>query len=554
MINKIIILFITWAAICPAATYYVATDGNDDNDGSSWTLAFKTISNGVARAVAPDDDVLVSNGTYLLTEVITITNSITVHSTNSYSNTFIDGGGVVQCVIVSNVNAAFEGFTVTNGLAVGGGGVIVYAGLVTNCAIMNNSATNGGGISLWGTNATAASCSIVSNFARSQGGGVHLSGANLINCRVLFNQGYISAGGILVYGVSKSFPSGVDGGIISNCLIAGNISTNNASSTGGGIFINSKGVLITDSIISNNNTAGLAGGFFINEYNDPLLIKVPSTAWIVNSTITRNTATNYGGGLIAEGASSVLITNCTISYNTARTANGGGIMDGYYLATSKMSSMTVTHSRVVGNVGVSGGGVLLKTNSLLSHCVVASNYAATSGGGIYIENISCATVRNCVISSNRTATGGGLYIPGGATTTVSACTIVDNYASTRGGGITLSAGVGGNRIWNSIICSNRSTAAPDLDVPSALSNSFYFSCANVLTNYLQGNTTNLPVFLDYSAGNLRLARNSSCINAGTNESWMPNGSDLDNRARIRYGAADIGAYEHIFEAAIFRGW
>ena len=89
---------------------------------------------------------------------------------------------------------------------------------------------------------------------------------------------------------------------------------------------------------------------------------------------------------------------------------------------------------------------------------------------------------------------------------------------------------------------------------SARTNSFYYSCSKLLTNTVQGNTTNNPVFLDAASGNYRLGRGSPGINAGTNEAWMISGVDMDSRARIRYNAADMGAYEHVYDAMIFRGW
>ena len=69
-----------------------------------------------------------------------------------------------------------------------------------------------------------------------------------------------------------------------------------------------------------------------------------------------------------------------------------------------------------------------------------------------------------------------------------------------------------------------------------------------------GNITNKPAFLDLAGGNLRLASNSPCLNAGDN-AFAPGATDLDGRARITGGTVDMGAYE--FQpgvSGVFLGW
>ncbi len=56
----------------PGATYYVATNGSDIADGTTWETAVLTISNAVAKTTAGTDVVLVSNGIYKITNTIEI--------------------------------------------------------------------------------------------------------------------------------------------------------------------------------------------------------------------------------------------------------------------------------------------------------------------------------------------------------------------------------------------------------------------------------------------------------------------------------------------------
>jgi len=62
-----------------------------------------------------------------------------------------------------------------------------------------------------------------------------------------------------------------------------------------------------------------------------------------------------------------------------------------------------------------------------------------------------------------------------------------------------------------------------------------------------------PKFKNFAGGDFHLSGNSPCINTGSNENWMTNGVDLDNRIRIRYGTVDMGAYELLHSGTIFSG-
>ena len=67
-----------------------------------------------------------------------------------------------------------------------------------------------------------------------------------------------------------------------------------------------------------------------------------------------------------------------------------------------------------------------------------------------------------------------------------------------------------------------------------------------------GNTTNNPLFAGWDKQDYRLTPGSPCLNTGANQDWMMNGIDLDNNRRIRYGTVDMGAYEMIHNATVYR--
>lgn len=61
----VLLLGVLAAPAANAATYYVATTGNDSNTGLTPSQAWRTIQRAVNQPVAPGDVVLVSNGTYV---------------------------------------------------------------------------------------------------------------------------------------------------------------------------------------------------------------------------------------------------------------------------------------------------------------------------------------------------------------------------------------------------------------------------------------------------------------------------------------------------------
>jgi len=104
-------------------------------------------------------------------------------------------------------------------------------------------------------------------------------------------------------------------------------------------------------------------------------------------------------------------------------------------------------------------------------------------------------------------------------------------------------------VENCIICSNLYGAnyAIPATVPPSFSNCCMFpALTGTATNYSANNITVPPQFVNWQAGDYRLARGSSCINAGVTRDWMTNTVDLGGRRRIdRFsGKVDIGCYEY----------
>ena len=209
------------------ATRYVAANGNDAADGTSWATAKATIQAGVSAITIPGGLVLVSNGVYAaggafaagLMNRVAITNAVTVQSVNGPEVTIIQGQGpmgasAVRCAYVAD-GAALVGFTLTNGFTQtsydnsgSGGGIYCdsAAGMVSNCALTGNSAYDGGGAS----DGALYNCVLTGNSAGYSGGGAF--DGTLYNCTLTGNSASYGGGGAY-------------GGTLYNCTLTGNSAT-----------------------------------------------------------------------------------------------------------------------------------------------------------------------------------------------------------------------------------------------------------------------------------------------------------------------------------------
>jgi predicted outer membrane repeat protein len=169
-----------------------------------------------------------------------ITNKVTLGSL-IFSNCFGANGGAFavaaggsvtldSCTFIGNTASSLGG-----AISVSGSGTLV----LNNCTLVLNQATNGGAIDTFG-DTTLTSCTIVSNLACANGGGLHLEGGG--------------GSSLAVY----------------NCTIAGN-----RAYSGGGIEDDAGSLAMQDSIVANNSLSGGSGpdvrnsvnGFYSSGYN-----------------------------------------------------------------------------------------------------------------------------------------------------------------------------------------------------------------------------------------------------------------------------------------------
>jgi parallel beta-helix repeat protein len=317
-----------------ANAIYVASDGNDFNDGSSWITAKATIQAGVEAQIYYGGLVLVSNGTYTVASEIVVDKDITIQSLNGPSSTIIDGQGSVRGFNLGNYASVLSGLTIANGHADADGGGIYCTGstpIITNCTITGNIAVGyGGGIS----HGTESNCLIISNSA-FHGGGLYSGTAN--NCTIRGNS-------------SSQFGGGIYQGIVNSSTISGNTSGYH----GGGMFQGTA----NNCTISGNSAQKYGGGIYLGIVN--------------SSTISGNTAGEYAGGMFQGTAN-----NCVVWYNSAPTAGN------LYITTAHYTCSPDVIQDVDGNItnaplfaDISGADYHLMSNS---PCVNWGNSAYVTG-------------------------------------------------------------------------------------------------------------------------------------------------------------------------------
>jgi len=237
-----ICFFLTFCALtCRAATYYVSLAGTNNSPPftNSWASAGTDIVAIAASAPAGSgvNTVLVSNGTYYLTNQITPAWGVIIKSFSGRDVTIIDGNYpnyTNRCFKFAGSGNTLDGFTIRNGFSTnsawneGGGGVYCNKTYIYNCRIINNVTSNatsqggGGGILAFGNGCIVTNCDIIANTAYGSGGGLwSQEDGNVVNisgCNIISNKSNGSGGGIR----TDSHCS------ISNCVI-----TYNSADAGG---------------------------------------------------------------------------------------------------------------------------------------------------------------------------------------------------------------------------------------------------------------------------------------------------------------------------------
>jgi hypothetical protein len=278
--------------------------------------------------------------------ILTGNGILTARQSEITANFADDYGGGIYLVGSCNLENTIVSNNRTNGF---GGGMYASPGAyllvdfpitLTDCSIINNSATYGGGVFTTGSHVSMFNSTLGSNSASDDGGGIYFYGGSLLKILTLHNSNVIhnvagrSGGGILI-------PDGAAE------LVKSTISDNRAGLHGGGVSHSGPRLTIQDSAISGNSTRGNGGG--VHAASHQLLI--------TNSTISNNEANNNGGGIYVNEFYEPL--------NIARVS---------------YSTFTANRANIDSTSGGAGGGVFIARGQLsLDHTIVAANFNTSAG-------------------------------------------------------------------------------------------------------------------------------------------------------------------------------
>ncbi len=272
-----------------------------------------------------------------------------------------------------------------------------------------------------------------------------------------------------------------------------------------------------------------------------------SSPTISNCVITGNYTYDSGAGICSYGGSPT-ISNCIITGNNSDDHGGGIYCQG--------GSPQIINCAINGNSAGNGAGVYLDASSAdISNSCFTANTAAQNGGAIYSHYYYSLAITNCTFTVNSAQnTGGGIfsYSPQIHLTN---CILWGNTDST---GTNQSAQI---------------TYSPSPPQPPQIT----YSCiqddnpndVNVPFGGIDnGNIDDEPMFARYpddggngwgddpctpdidegandDFGDLRLQKNSPCINAGVPNFFIqPSVVDMDGQPRVLGCRIDMGAYEY----------
>jgi hypothetical protein len=501
---------------------YVDDDASGNNDGSSWTHAYKYLKDALADANTSGKDIWVAAGSY----------KPDVNTSNA------PGSGDREATF-----AVTNGLTMCGGFPSGGGTwedrdpnaykAILTGDLDGNDIGQPNHPTRGEN----SYHVVTCANSITLDGFEITGGNANGSGFNL------------HGGGIFCPNAPALKPN-----IIVNNTITGNAAgTDSMEGYGSGVsildsrthlFLNGiedcfsisgRGTVVTGRVrrtqpvrIKNNTITGNSGGAGPFYGGGIAVFNNSSSQITIRSNIISNNQADYGGGIYCEdfpSSPSPIIIDNIISGNFA--SYGGGIYGVY----SDSPGIHLVNCIIWGNEAYyDGGGVFAEPNATFNaiNCQFLGNTATNgNGGGVAVDPNGSFTSTNCVFTGNSAATGdgGGFYADSNATFIATNCTFAGNSAANFGGG---GRHLLGNPIYNCIFWQNIDvTGSGESAQISGAAPVVSHSCIQGWTGGGPGNISTDPFLADIP-DQVQLLANSPCIDAGDNSLVPEDCMDLDN--------------------------
>lgn len=471
------------AVVSNRLLYVDALNGNDANTGWTPDVPLKTIACALAKAV-DNATITLATGLYNQAsgEVFPLTlkaRHLTVKGTNR-ADTAIDAGGAAGVFQAFNMGRIrFENLVVTNGLA---------------------TAPGGGGFNLNLCDTVISNCTIIDNKLAADsvaGGGIYLFRGSLL---------------------------------LADSWLQGNGQLNSKSSNiyGGGLAATKADVVVVDTIFHDNPLLVYATG------KGGAIYLIGGSATIRDCEFRTNRVhvaygwsanTVYGGALYASAVDSLVVSNCLFIQH----------------------QLSVPSKLAYGSV-LAIENKLAANRTLIEDCVLSNNVGKTIADDVHLACVGPVAIRHTRIGNGFSR---GIYKSGAGSMALTNC-LVEAQPSN---GVEVAAG--SVTVVNTTLARNGGWGLTNTDGTVSLLNCIAWGntnggvSANCDLTYTcsqeahagAGNRNEDPLFRDAAAGDYRLTAASTCINAGLNEAWMAQATDLDGERRLRGGTVDLGAYE-----------
>lgn len=285
-----------------ATEFYVAQMGSDDNSGTGFVKAMRSIQTLLDRYpnIGLGCTIYVAPGAY----------NESVHVGANHDGISIAGDGAdvatlsapegssSPCIRLTDVSLAMiSGLYITGG---GAGGIVCEnsSPIIIACSITDNAGVQGAGICCIGNSAPVIGGNmIVDNTAELAGGGIwcDYGSTPTIDSNIIASNHAWFGAGVCASGGSQAVQDGA--------IVVNNIIFSNRGTEGGGIYCSAP-MAVTRNLIACNRAARGAG-----------VCVAGDAPVILDCVITGNTADNGGGIYCREDAASVV--NCTITGNRA---------------------------------------------------------------------------------------------------------------------------------------------------------------------------------------------------------------------------------------------
>ncbi len=321
---------------------------------------YDTIGGAIGQA-SDGDTIQISADVY--EEILNIEKSVTLRGTKEGSDpgirTVIRSTGIDAPILQTGLGKLVKLYTleITGGhfSSVGGGGIVNHGGLFMKDVIVDHNSTSGYG-----------------------GGILNLGDLHMEDSLVQYN----TANGPNP-AVGKE---GRGGGIYNHqgmvVLTGTDVLDNSTNGQGGGLYTNGD-LTMTDCNVSRNEARVGGGGLAVRPWEDDMA-DIPDVQ-LERVTIDNNHTSGHGGGIYVV-SSAMALTNVTLSGNVSEGLGGGMSFGADFDAPANSGTVTIVSSTIANNRSLDGGGIADAEGGAVTFTVLSTIFADNEGGNCRIWN------------------------------------------------------------------------------------------------------------------------------------------------------------------------